>query len=797
MWSKIHKNKNKNKKTQEQDRKEERSERLCRSLTAKIQELEFGLLTLKKEQGSSSVSLIQKIQQTFDRIGSHQNENEKIRQSIQSITQEIEEHKKVLRPFWEKKQRITEQKNLKISDLEQNIENLGSNKEIETILGTLHKKNEKLKKHTSKTNTLKNFRTTIQKEFQKMKEEEEDGSWKQNLPTEVLTKIMSDRKEYNTLIREMEILDKRKKKMLYQRRFTRTVSQDFIKMEERIQETKEKIESYESANRKIQREILEMKELLGDETLYSALDGVSEDMFSTDSECVSLSSSNEQTKNSKFLGKNTTALMKVNFRSKSEILYPSEKGKETTKNKKVLKKIQSSQSNSQFFKSHKNDKNRINNLNNSEIIKKMKSQKSFRIDSLQTLLKIPIGVDYFREFLVTQLCQENIMFWQEVKLMKQKESTKNFILFESPFEINIQSKLRQQLEKQYNNKNFFIGMFDEAHDAVFEHMLFNSWGPFKETRQFKYLLQKIKKDPNYKNLSNTSQKMKLRYNIQTFKALNESDEYHEKLLHPIFVAQDLLEQLIQLLGIHYSFSRGKINLKNLNSTIPFQKFVGQTSQLKFIKIKDQLMNEKERLCFFLNVYNLLILHSFIANGLPHDHSSWNYQKRNSIYLISGNYYSLNDIFHGILRANSSNKPNSNKSHNYFKMNDERKIFSLTKLEPSIHFATIDPYRNSIVKIYRMKNLYKSLWTTSKDLIMPLISFKTGEKIILPKDLLTYEKDFQQEGGILDWISKFAPTDLISLLLTNQHIKYSTKILKNTKLFIDFRQVDIKNSFLNN
>ncbi|KAJ6227907.1 electron carrier/ protein disulfide oxidoreductase [Anaeramoeba flamelloides] len=795
MWSKIHKNKNKIKKNLEQERKEERSERLCRSLSAKIQELAFCLLTLKEAKGSSSVSLIQKIQQTFDRIGSHEKENEKIRHSIQSIKNEICDYKKVLRPFWEQKQRITEQKNLQIADLEKNIENLKSDCEIETILGTLNKKNEKLKKHTSRTNTLKNLRTAIQKEYQKMKEEDEDGSWKQNLPEDRLRKIMSDQKEYNLLITHMGIMDKRKNKMVYETRITKTTSQDFIKMEERIQETKEKIEIYENENRKIQREILEMKELVGEETLYSALDGVSEDLLSTDSEFVSLSSSNETTKNSKFLGKNTTELMKVTFRTKSEILYPSKKDKRKSQN--VLKKINSFRSKTQFFQAPKNEKCQIKNLNKSEIVKKMKDQKAFQIDSLQTLLKIPIGVDYFREFLVTQLCQENLMFWLAVKLMKQKESTKNFILYESPFEINIQSKLRFQLEKLYNNKNFFIGMFDEAHDAVFEHMLFNSWGPFKETRQFKHLLQKIKKDPNYKHLSNSSQKMKLRYNIQTYTALNESDEYYKNLMHPILVVENLLKQLIQLLEIHYSFARGTINLKNLNTTIPFQKFARKTSQLKFINIKDQLKGERERLCFFLNVYNLLALHCFIVNGLPHDHSSWDHQRKNAKYLISGNYYSLNDIFHGILRTNISYKSSSNKCHNHFNINDERRFFSLTKIEPAIHFATIDPYRHSIVKIYQTKKLYKSMEATSKDIIIPLIEIKIDYKIILPKSLLTYEKDFRREVVILDWISKLIPINLKPQLLTNQHIKYSTKIMKNPQLFIDFRQVSIKNSYLRN
>ncbi|KAJ6238462.1 electron carrier/ protein disulfide oxidoreductase [Anaeramoeba flamelloides] len=809
MWHRKNKNK-KNKK--EEDEKEERACRLCQSLTAKIQQLEYSLITLKKEKGTSHVSLIQKIQQTSARLDPHVQENKKIRLSIKVIKKEIEGVEQILKPFTDQKKKLVTEKKNKIESYQQKINSFKSNNETEEIIETLNKKNKKLKKYTCGTNALKSLRAKCQKEFQKMKQQDYDGSWMDFIPEEKLKKILFDQNEYARLIEEMRILDKRQKKMLYQNRLTTTTSNDYLKIEQRLQETKEKIEVGKRENLQMKREILEMKELLGDEALYSRMDGNSEDSQTSESEFTSVASSNDFSKgnNSKTDSppKNSSSLTsikknrlsKAKFRSTTEIQILKEK--EPTQKNRRLMKIHDSQSVPQIYENSENEQ-----FTKKITHKRKKKKKKFTIDSLQMLLKIPIGVEYFREFLVSQLCQENIMFWLSVKALKQQDLTKNkiiksskkifqtFILEESPFEINIQSSLREKLIKQYNNKNFFTSMFDKAHEAVLEHMIFNSWGSFQETKHFTNLLQKLTKDPNYKNFSNSTQRMKLRYNIQPYKALNEGNEYHDKILHPIVVVESLLEHLIQLLNIHYCFSKNFINLKNIHSTIPFQKFVKETAQLKYIKL-DQLENETERLCFFLNVYNLLTLHSFLSNGLPHDQSSCTHLHKNSIYLIDGNYYSLNDIFHGILRANTFIKSNSNKASTYFKPKDEKSKYSLSKTEPMIHFAIIDPYRNSILKIYRSRNLLKSLKETTTDLLLPLVMIKNGEKMILPKNLLAYEKDFTNHGGLLNWMAKFVSINLMSLIIANQQIKYSTKILKNPQIIVDFEEYSIKKLFFN-
>ncbi|KAJ6238794.1 electron carrier/ protein disulfide oxidoreductase [Anaeramoeba flamelloides] len=351
--------------------------------------------------------------------------------------------------------------------------------------------------------------------------------------------------------------------------------------------------------------------------------------------------------------------------------------------------------------------------------------------------------------------------------------------------------MREKLIKQYHNKNFYIKMFDESHKAVFEHMFLNSWTAFKDTEQFQQLVNKVKKDPKF-IFSHYIKKMKLRYNIQPYKALNEGFEFHNKALHPLIAVENLFENLIQLLSVHYKLSEECINLKNLNSNISFQKFTHLTAQLKTINLS-LLKNEQEKLCFFVNVYNLLSLHSLLSNGtIPHDKSSWSDHFKNSIYLIDGVYFSLSDIFHGILRSNSSPRYNSNKN-TYFKSSDERNKYSLLQIEPMIHFATIDPYRSTILKIYRPKTVMQDLKKTTISLLNPLIFSEKDEKIVLPKSFNIYEKDFHHDVNVVNWLLNFFDISLMSEIIANQNIKFATKILKNPKLIINFTDFSIYES----
>lgn len=198
------------------------------------------------------------------------------------------------------------------------------------------------------------------------------------------------------------------------------------------------------------------------------------------------------------------------------------------------------------------------------------------------------------------------------------------------------------------------------------------------------------------------------------------------------------------------------------------------------------MSVGERKSFLINVYNSLVMH-----GLAHTagtHSAWQYlgdtvsrlQFYASIgYNIGGNIYSLNDIEHGLLRANAASPaPMAMKQ---FSSSDPRLAFALPSVDPRIHFtlncgATSCPpvahYSSNIDKLERQLNLSTRSFFANAD------NFKVDESahiIHLSMILYWYRPDFgADEAEMLKWISEYVPEETKPALLSHDHPKYQVQ-----------------------
>jgi hypothetical protein len=93
-------------------------------------------------------------------------------------------------------------------------------------------------------------------------------------------------------------------------------------------------------------------------------------------------------------------------------------------------------------------------------------------------------------------------------------------------------------------------------------------------------------------------------------------------------------------------------LEDILKTSAYRVFELQSSQLQ--KVDLSALNENEKVLFFTNVYNVAMMHGIIAKGRPGKNL---YERtafmRSSKYNIAGFVFSLVEIEHGILRANSA------------------------------------------------------------------------------------------------------------------------------------------------
>ncbi|KAJ3434908.1 electron carrier/ protein disulfide oxidoreductase [Anaeramoeba flamelloides] len=432
------------------------------------------------------------------------------------------------------------------------------------------------------------------------------------------------------------------------------------------------------------------------------------------------------------------------------------------------------------------------------------SRNRLEVNSLIKLMTIPIGIAFFRDYLCEQFNQENIMFWQEVKSFKQnciskkqisktaKKIIQKFIDTESLFEININSKCRNRILKQLDKKDFSIEMFDEAHQIVFDHMEYDSFDNFKLSKYYKNLIQHLKQDSTIDFISTKKKCTLIFRKNQQKKVLNDQKVAINEFQNGYQVAEELLINMLDLINTFYYVSKNEINFKQISKSIHFRKFVQMTSSLKNIRLKE--LNRNERICFFLNIFNTLTLHSFAVNGIPKDRTSVEKFMKSSRYQIENVFFSLNDILHGILRGNTHSKHNS---PYFFLSADGRKRYSIRPIDPRIHFNIINYNFPTILTIYRSNTINKTLNKITKLSLKQLIS-KAQKKILLPKLFSQYHLDFGGNNKTFNWISKYIgkrDLNFSNLHKANTMIKFTQKSIKSPQIKFIFNPT-LKNKFFN-
>jgi hypothetical protein len=98
----------------------------------------------------------------------------------------------------------------------------------------------------------------------------------------------------------------------------------------------------------------------------------------------------------------------------------------------------------------------------------------------------------------------------------------------------------------------------------------------------------------------------------------------------------------------------------------------------------------ERFSLFVNLYNALVLHATCALGPPQDSPESRTRffrgRTGATYDIGGLSFSLDDIEHGILRANAPHPSSpADDAHTYFDPGDVRTALAMPRLDPRLHF----------------------------------------------------------------------------------------------------------------
>ena len=183
------------------------------------------------------------------------------------------------------------------------------------------------------------------------------------------------------------------------------------------------------------------------------------------------------------------------------------------------------------------------------------------------------------------------------------------------------------------------------------------------------------------------------FSLSSLYALNDNikiiDSTTDTINDPVSLSTYLRRAVLSLIGKFTSDDGKYVDYSTMKSSDEFAKFVQYSLILPTFSIdRLLLLSDEQRLSFFINLYNVLILHANCIIGFPENtiesRTDFFRGKTGALYNIGGYDFSPDDIEHGILRANHAH-PSGQSEGKFFADSDPRGKLALRKLDPRIHF----------------------------------------------------------------------------------------------------------------
>jgi len=164
--------------------------------------------------------------------------------------------------------------------------------------------------------------------------------------------------------------------------------------------------------------------------------------------------------------------------------------------------------------------------------------------------------------------------------------------------------------------------------------------------------------------------------------LNAGDPSKISLDQPIDIALTLATADLKARFI--DTEKGVVRYKAIRGSEEFERYKNLTRRLQSFDLRT-LQERKQKLAFWINIYNTAVIHGVIELGLEMSVREFRGFFNRVAYEIGGFRFSLNEIEHGILRGNQSHPYGLLKP---FRRKDPRLEFIVFPHDPRIHFALV-------------------------------------------------------------------------------------------------------------
>lgn len=207
-----------------------------------------------------------------------------------------------------------------------------------------------------------------------------------------------------------------------------------------------------------------------------------------------------------------------------------------------------------------------------------------------------------------------------------------------------------------------------------------------------------------------------------------------------------------------------VDYDRLRASASFRAFAVATAELQRVDLLP--LNHDERLAFFANVYNTLVLHAHAVYGPPATLlRRWVFFRTLS-YRVGGTDWTLDDIEHGVLRGNA--RPPMLKFLQQLRVGDPRTAYVLGRRDGRIHFViSAGTVSDPPVRILEGEDVEALLDEATADFLDVAVSVDVETRVVrVPRIFYWYAVDFPRgTGPLLRWIARYVRDELRVALLS--------------------------------
>lgn len=194
-------------------------------------------------------------------------------------------------------------------------------------------------------------------------------------------------------------------------------------------------------------------------------------------------------------------------------------------------------------------------------------------------------------------------------------------------------------------------------------------------------------------------------------------------------------------------------------TIMLRNFRSMVEHLE--KVDPTSMQQNARLAFWINVYNALIMHAYLAYGIPDNNLRRMSLFQRAAYKVGRYSVSATAIEQSILCRRTARPAQWLQrllsTGTRLKAGEERRtfgrIFGLHAPEPLVWFAICSGgFSDPALRVYTEKNVINELEIAKREFLVASIGIQNNRKVSVPKLIECYAKEAGMgSGGMLDWL----------------------------------------------